>query len=168
MSSRLPRLRSRPHLAGVALLAVGLFTFLGCGGPDYRARAVVKGRVTTGKKPLPAGTIMFVNKDGVSSSATVDPDGNYEMKDAPIGECDVTVTVPELPMDPSVRARLSGKGGGPKMPEVKNPENSSPDLPSAPKVPKQVIPIDTKYSKRETSGLHFKVEKGENTYNIDL
>lgn len=165
MPFRWPRLLTRPHLLGVTLLAVGLLTLVGC-GPDYKARAVVKGRVTTGKRPLTTGTVMFINKEGVSSSATIDPEGNYDMKDAPIGECDVTVTVPDLPMDPSVRARLTGKGSGPKMPEMKNPEN--PDLPSAPTVPKQVVPIDAKYSKRESSGLHFKVERGENTYNIDL
>ena len=89
------------------------------------------------------------------------------MKDAPLGECQVTVTVAGLPMDPSVRARLKGKG--PKLPEMKVPEgDDSPPLPSAPAVPKEVVPIDAKYSKPETSGLNFKVEKGEQTYNIEL
>jgi len=85
----------------------------GC-GPDYKARGAVKGKVTTGKKPLTTGTVMFVNKEGMSASAGIDTQGNYEMKDAPLGECTVTVVVPTLPNDPSVRARL--KGGGPKLP----------------------------------------------------
>jgi hypothetical protein len=148
--------------AGFLLLA------LGC-GPDYRARSVVKGRVTTGKKPLTTGTVMFYNKDGVTASATIDPQGNYHMRDAPLGHCTVTVYVGPLPNDPSVRARLKGKG--PKMPEMKAPEGVQlgPDLPSGPAVPTEVVPIDAKYSKPDTSGLNFKVEKGkEQIYDIDL
>ena len=157
---------SRPF--AVALLSCGLLLCAAGCGPDYKARGVVKGRVTTGKKPLTTGTVMFANKDGITSSAHIDTEGNYEMKDAPLGECTVTVTVEALPMDPSIRARLKGGGKGPKLPEVKNPEDTSPTLPSAPKVPKEVVLIDSKYSKPETSGLTTKVEKGEQTYNIDL
>jgi hypothetical protein len=150
------------------LLACGLFLLLpGC-GPDYKARGAVKGRVTVGKKPLTTGTVMFYGKNGITASAHIDTEGNYDMKDAPLGECQVTVTVPAMSPDPSVRARLKGKG--PKMPgaDMKNPEDTSPPLPSAPSVPKEIVPIDSKYSNTETSGLNFKVEKGEQTYNIDL
>ena len=35
-------------------------------------------------------------------------------------------------------------------------------------MPKEVVPIDTKYSKPDSSGLKFTVKKGDNTYNIDL
>ena len=169
MFSRLFGTRSGRLLTGGSLVCCLLLLLLGCGGPDYKARGVVKGRVTTGKKPLTTGTVMFVNKNGITASADIDVQGNYEMKDAPIGECQVTVTVAELPMDPSVRARLKGEGKGPKMPDMKAPEGGEgPGLPSAPSVPKEVVPIDAKYSKPDTSGLNFKVEKGEQTYNIDL
>lgn len=153
-----------------SLVLISLICWTGGCGPDYKARAVVKGRVTFNKRPLTVGTVMFVNQDGVSASASIDPQGNYEMRDAPIGECRVTVTVPSLPMDPSVKARLTGKGSGPKMPEMKIPEGvtDAPPLPSSPAVPKDVVRIDEKYSKPETSGLTFKVEKGEQVFNIDL
>jgi len=138
----------------------------GC-GPDYKARGAVKGKVTTGKKALTTGTVIFVNKDGVSASAHIDPQGNYDMQDAPLGECTVTVIVDALPSDPSVRARL--KGGGPKMPgELKNPEDTGPPPPPGGKIPKEVVPIDGKYAKPDTSGLTTKVEKGEQIFNIDL
>jgi len=126
----------------------------------------VKGKVTTGKKHLTTGTVMFYAKSGVTGSATIDPDGNYVLNDAPVGECTVTVTVAALPQSPSVRARL--KGGGPKIPEMKNPEQASPPLPSSPSVPKEVVPIDAKYSKTETSGLNFTVEKREQVFDIEL
>lgn len=149
------------------LLACALLVNASGCGPDYKARGAVKGHVTTGKKSLTTGTVMFYAKSGVTASAHIDPDGNYVMNDAPLGECVVTVTVTPLPRDPSVRARL--KGGGPKVPEMKNPEDKGgPGLPSAPVVPKEVVSIDEKYSNPETSGLKFTVAKGEQTYDIEL
>lgn len=160
------RLHAGVLLAGLLLLA------LGC-GPDYKARSVVKGKVSVGKKLLTTGTVMFINDRGVSGSATITPQGEYNLPDAPLGECVVTVTVGKLPDDPSVRARLTGKSKGPKMPgaAMKAPDGTEfgPDLPSGPTVPKEVVPIDEKYSKPDTSGLKFKVEKGEpQTYDIEL
>jgi hypothetical protein len=138
----------------------------GC-GPDFKSRGVVRGKVTVGKKPLTTGVVMFYAKSGVTASASIDPDGNYEMNDAPLGECLVTVTVQALPSDPMVRARL--KSGSMKFPEgPKDPTKESPDLPSAPRVPKEVVPIDIKYSSPGNSGLSFTVKKGEQTYNIEL
>jgi hypothetical protein len=129
---------------------------------------VVKGKVTLGKKPLPSGTVMFYGKDGITATAHINPDGTYEMADAPLGECKVTVTVQTLPPgDTMVAGRLKGKG--PKMPAgPRDPSKESPELPSAPQVPKEVVPIDTKYSSPETSGLSITVKKGEQTYDIDL
>ena len=155
-----------------ALLLVALSLLApGC-GPDYQARAVVRGRVTTGpgKKPLTTGSVMFYAKSGVTASATIDPRGNYELRDAPVGECAVTVTVGALPNDPSVRARLTRTGRGPKLPEMKAPEGVplGPDLPSGPSVPTEVVPIDARYSSPGTSGLTFTVEKKGEQYTFDI
>lgn len=160
-------LTTNPRFWANGLLA-GCIILLTCGcGPDYKARGVVKGTVTTGKKLLTTGTVMFINKEGITGSASIEPDGTYEMKDAPLGECMVTVTVQTLPNDASVRARLGGKG--PQMPAgPMNPDEAGPPAPPLAKIPKEVVPIDPKYSKAETSGLKFKVEKGEQTYNIEL
>ncbi|MCY2937666.1 MAG: hypothetical protein NTV55_04855 [Planctomycetota bacterium] len=140
---------------------------------DWKSRGIVRGKVKTGGKLLTTGNVMFVNKDGISTSSTISVDGEYNMVDAPLGECTVTVVVNKLPTDPGVRARLSGKGSGPKMPEgPKMPGTEvvpdSPPLPSAPSIPKIIVPIDDKYAKPETSGLKFTVIKGEQTYDIEL
>lgn len=167
MSFPLSGAASRRLLFGSSF-AFGLFLLTtGC-GPDYKARGIVKGRVTSKGKPLTTGTVMFYNKNGITAQAHINTDGTYEMKDAPIGECQVTVTVPKLPMDPGTKARLKGTGGGPKMPEMKAPEGYTGEMPSAPTIPKEIVPADAKYEKTETSGLKFTVEKGEQTYNIDL
>lgn len=168
MSSRLSLTAYRRPWAALLLACCTVLLTGGC-GPDYKSRGVVKGKVRSGTRPLTTGTVMFYGKDGVTASASIDPDGNYEMTDAPVGECKVTVTVQGLPMDPTVRGRL--KGAGPKMPEGPKPpegaESSGPAPPLA-RIPKEVVPIDTKYSSPETSGLTFTVKKGEQTYNIDL
>jgi hypothetical protein len=164
--ARLPRIATRRLWAAGLLACFTVLLPTGC-GPDYKARGVVRGKVTRAKKPLTTGTVMFYGNNGITASASIDLDGNYEMNDAPLGECKVTVTVPTLPMDPTVRARLKGKG--PAMPAgPTNPEESAAPAPPLAKIPKEVVPIDTKYSNSETSGLTFKVQKGEQTYNIDL
>ena len=161
--------RSSYRMWCVALLLTFLIAPTGC-GPDPKARGTVKGKVTLGKRTLPAGTVTFHNKNGFTASATIDPDGNYICADVPAGECRVTVTVPSLPNDPSVRARLKGKG--PKMPEMTGAPDGSEGpstLPSAPVVPKEVVQIDIKYANPETSGLSVEVQKGETKeYNIQL
>ena len=164
MASRLPLTAVRRLRAGGLLACCFLVLAAGC-GPDYKARGVVKGKVTTGKKPLTVGTVMFYGKNGMTGSASIQPDGTYIMPDAPLGECKVTVTVPQ--MDPSSRARLKGKG--PAMPSgPMNPEEGGVPAPPLAVIPKEVVPIDAKYSNPETSGLSFTVEKGEQTYNIEL
>ncbi len=170
MSFRQVRPTTRRIVVG-GLLACGFLLLTNGCGPDYKARGSVKGKVTYKKKALTTGTVMFTNKQGVSSSAHIDTDGNYIMNDAPVGDCQVTVTVTALPRDPTVKARLTGKGGvGPKMPEMKAPEGADvPELPSAPTVPKEIVSIDPKYAKPETSGLTCTVEKNQQkTWDIEL
>lgn len=166
----------RRALVCVPFLALAL----GCGGVDYKTRGHVKGTVTTSapdpanktktkRVPLTSGTVMFHGPNGITASAHVNVKGEYDMPDAPIGDCQVTVTVANLPMDPSVKARLTGKGGGPKMPEMKNPDAGPTELPSAPEVPKELVRIDAKFGKPESSGLKFTVIKGEtHVFPIDL
>jgi len=150
------------------LLATGLVAFANGCGPNYKARAVVKGKVTMSKKPLTSGTVVFHHINGITSTAVIDTDGNYVMNDAPIGDVKVSVTV-NLP---------PGMGPGPKTGRVdwtkatKGLESKDPEgdtaIPLISKVPSKVVRIEDKYSKPETSGLSYKVEKGEQVYNIEL
>src|SRR5262245_48654018 len=85
---------------GGLLLAGCLFSLSAGCGPNYKARATVKGKVTFGGKNLTIGSVTFLNKDKMQGSATIDKNGNYVCNDAPIGECTVTVTVPAPPQGP--------------------------------------------------------------------
>ena len=175
----------------VGCLMAGLAVALaGCGGADYKSRGTVTGKVSVKGKNLTVGSVMFINKDGVTGTASIDPNGNYSLSDAPVGECQVTVSVPKLPTDPNVKGRLTGKGKGPKMPagprdpnkapkeEPKEAEadkdgkDNDPNRPSMASVggaviPKTVVPIDEKYSKAESSGLTFTVIRNQ-THSFDI
>jgi len=149
--------------------AGGLFLFLcllvaGC-GPDYKARAKVKGKVKFFDKTLTCGTVAFASKDGRIGSGNIDFDGNYEGNDAPIGDTTVTVTVPTGMSGP-----MAGKGQPkppPGVPEMKGSGGSG-NTPSPAIDPKKIVEIPAKYAKAETSGLTYTVVKGENTHNITL
>jgi len=152
-----------------AVLLPAILIIAGGCGPNHKARGTVKGKVTVGKTHLTAGTVVFTNQQGVTGTGVIDTEGNYIVYDAPVGECSVTVTVPTVPSDPSVRARM--KGAGPKMPEMKGPPDGGGDVVAPPlaKVPKTIVQIDSKYNNKDTSGLKFTVEKGvEHEYNITL
>jgi len=146
------------------LLVTGLLVLTNGCGPDYKARAVVKGKVKMGRTPLTIGTVVFHNSNGITSTSSIDPHGNYAMNDAPIGEVTITVTVAPLPPDPSVRARMKS---GPKEGGSVNPDGG-PGIALMPEMPKNIVRIPDKFSKVETSGLKYTVEKGEHTYDIEL
>lgn len=152
----------------VALIVPLAFAFAAGCGPDYKARGSVKGKVTLGKTALTTGTVMFHNANGITASGAIDTEGNYSVPDAPLGECTITVTVPEQPRDPSVTARWKNKmqmPGGVKG--SVNPEGSE-GIELMPNMPTKFMRIDGKYSKPETSDLKYTVEKGEQTHNIEL
>ncbi|MBX9628457.1 MAG: carboxypeptidase-like regulatory domain-containing protein [Gemmataceae bacterium] len=175
MPPSLPLARGR-RLAAAGLLSCSAFLFSAGCGTDYKARGEVKGKVTAGGKPLTAGSVMFHNPEGLTASASIDADGNYTLPDAPVGDCQVTVRVPSMPTDPSIKARMTGKGKGPKLPEGPRPpegvqmsDGLNEPPPMTANVPTEIVPIDEKFGKPETSGLKFTVNKGgQQTYNIEL
>ncbi|MDB5312456.1 MAG: hypothetical protein JWO38_6658 [Gemmataceae bacterium] len=160
MSSRSTRFLTAGMLVVLFCALVG-----GC-GPDYKARAVVKGKVTVGGKPLTSGTVMFYgNNNNITSSAVIDTDGSYAMNDAPLGPVQVTVTVAGMPPGPGIK--YTPKKGLTDT-ESKNPSGEGESIPLMSKMPSTVVRIPDKFSKPETSGLTYTVEKGEHAHNIEL
>jgi len=149
--------------AGGLVLLVTCVCLSGCA----QGRAKVKGRVKFFDKYLNAGTVAFIAKDGRVGAGYIDADGNYEVADAPLGECVITVKVPTAAAGPK------DKGGGGPPP----PPKDLPPMKGAPGGEKDFTPaIDTskfvqipgKYGSTDTSGLTYTVTKGEQTYNITL
>ncbi len=149
--------------SSIALWVVVVCAVGGC-GPDYKARGTVKGKVTYNKKALTSGTVMFYGaSNNITSSAVIDTEGNYVMNDAPLGEVKITVTVTALPPGKPMKYGPAAEG------ESKDPSGTVPDsIPIMSKMPSSILRIDEKYSKPDTSGLSFTVEKGEQTHNLEL
>ena len=94
----------------VFLAAALMATVAGCGSD---ARAPVKGTVTFGGKgPLAGGTIFFISVADSKriGSGMIDPDGTYEVHDAPVGACKVIFDNSHL--DPTGRKGMMGAPGG--------------------------------------------------------
>ncbi len=130
----------------------------GC-GPDYKARAVVRGKVSFGSGAVNAGTVSFVSSDNRTGSAEI-VKGKYEMNDAPIGDVKIIITIPPNYI------------GGIKL--NKRPENIQ-GMPSDmggdesnKGAPGKATPVPDKYTKVETTPLTYTVIKGEQEYDIKM
>jgi hypothetical protein len=155
----------RARTAGFLVLIGLLAASAGC-GVNYKAKGIVKGQVVFFDKKLTAGTVSFQTADGRSGAGNIDFNGNYTVTDAPVGPCTVTVTVPKVSgMPPGMKA--AAKPPGTNMPPMKQPGSAETEDASLID-PSKIVQIPTKYSKTDTSGLTFTVERGEQTHNITL
>jgi len=88
----LSRVRRVSGLIALCLLVLVLPSCKGGG-----KKAVVRGKVTLDKKPMPGGTISFTSPDGsrAASGQINAADGSYRIADMPVGSMQITVqTVP--------------------------------------------------------------------------
>lgn len=126
---------------GLSLFALVFVAQVGCGGKP----ASVSGTVTVDGTPLTQGSVVFApSSGGMRASGIIQADGSYEIKtnrDAglEVGEYDVSVVAREVVE--------TGPG--------------SPPIPGKYLAPKR-------YGNVKTSGLHYSVEKGNNTIDIEL
>jgi hypothetical protein len=157
-----------PTRACGGLLLLGFLAIsVGC-GPNYKARATVKGKVTFAGKALTIGNVTFHGKDNLMGSASIDKDGNYVMNDAPLGEVTITVTVPPPPPGGIGMFKRGPAAKTGKDAKSVDPEGSGKTISVMGAMPSQVVSISEKYASVETSGLTYTVEKGEHTHDIPL
>jgi hypothetical protein len=156
------RFRLSPCTGGWLLFGA-LIVSAGC-GTGTPQRASVKGKVTLSGKHLTAGSVMFFGKDA-STSAPIDKDGNYAMLDAPIGEVQVTVTVPKMSPGAVMMMKRMKTSTALKNTKSVDPETGK-SISMA--MPTNVVPIPDRYADPSTSGLSYKVEPGEQTHDIPL
>ena len=147
----------------LALLALGMLNGVGCGKAK---RATVSGKVTFNNKPVPVGTVSFVDAKNRTGTATIDDKGHYTVTDAPVGEVTIIVNVPK---------REAGMGGGfkmskpPKDATMKPPEGMEPSGKGTGAIdPRRIPPIPDKYRSVSTSPLKFTVEPGTQEKDIPL
>jgi len=155
----MPRLRARPEDSFLhanpslfrPIVAAFLFVFLAAttGCSNDPGRGSVKGKITVDGKPLPKGMITFLseagNKDPFSSAIV---NGEYAIPDMPAAAAKVYIILP-LSDEPL---------------QVDKGDLMAPVRPG--RVSK--LTVNEKYQNSATSGLEFTLQKGENTYDINL
>jgi hypothetical protein len=155
----------------IGLVLPAILFSLGCGGPT----GDVSGKVTYLGKPLPEGSVTFVDAENrVVGSSPLSTDGDYSVIKVPAGPVKITVTVtgPPVPW---------GKGKGKGIDNSKSklvyppkgatpPEGGNPEAPKwkvlSPRPPNVAIP--DKYKMPDQSGLTYTVQPGKQEYTIDL
>lgn len=148
--------------AGLVLLA-GL-ALAGCAP----GKASVSGNVTYKGKPLPSGKVAFIGSDKQVASADIGPDGSYSIAAVAVGPAKVGVQV----ATPGKRSIMMGPPGGEKKMTSGGPkdmaERSAITTGEGAATPAAVVQIPLEYGNPDTSGLTFTVQRGGNTFNIDL
>jgi hypothetical protein len=141
-------------LAALAVLAILGMT--GCG----KGQGVVTGTVTFQDRPLVVGSVVILASDGIPRNAHILPGGSYTLPDVPCGDARLAVHSP----DPAQMAELL------EAEKIKIKKGLSQSLER--KLPvidrAKWFPIPPAYSDFEKSGLEFRVEEGNNSFDIRL
>jgi hypothetical protein len=151
-----------------AFVLVGLLAGLsGCGGPP--PKAVVKGKVSIGGKNLTTGNVVFHGANNAQAMAIINESGEYEMKDAPVGEVKISVNVPKSP--PGGFDKMMGRDVM-KSKAFKDAKSVDPESGKVISImgaaPANIVPIPDKYGNPDTSGLIYTVTKGEQSKDLPL
>jgi hypothetical protein len=138
-----------------------VFCVAGCGG-----KANVKGRVTYQGKPVIHGSIILIGGGNKQlSSARIDSEGNYRISDIAPGPAHIAVVSPDptpprpLPSPPpdtpafKVKAQLDELRARKALPKVD---------------PSKWFPLPRQYESTETSGITTILQRGDNTFDIEL
>ena len=128
-------------LTGTALVALA-----GCGS-GLPPTGSVTGKVSTSDKTLTHGMIRFISENGDPSGvrSEISIDGSYRVSDIPLGEYRIQIETAYLKgLKPSPMKISAGKGQDGV----------------ARKSPEEAVQVMSKYEKADTSGLTYKVIKG--------
>jgi hypothetical protein len=132
----------RPAVA-VAFLTLAA---VGCGG-----RGDVSGKVTYQGKALVFGTVQFEASDGTIKQANIEPDSSYSIPGVPVGEAKVAVS----------SDNPKGSNFQPLQREGQPPPKPLPEV-------KGRFPIPKEYQDLSRPKLTYTVNRGNNTYDIEL
>lgn len=152
--TRIASLARCSRFLGVLCLLVPL-ALAGC----TSKRGTVSGVVTYKGQPLGNGTVSFVSADGKGTTGAIQPDGHYQVNDAPLGP--VTISVVTVPPPPDASAP-KGWGGLGKV--------TDPNLVGggAAGSAGKYVKIPDKYKDAKSSGLTYDVKGGKQKFDIEL
>jgi hypothetical protein len=154
------QMRSFARWQFIPAVAFFLLAVTGCG-----KTATVKGKVSFDDKPIPFGEIAFISGD--KRVTGVIRDGEYEVKNAPIGECTVIVDTSKAALMARTNATPVPRNINPTTPEGKKALDEFKKA-TAGQEKTEYMPIPEIYKDPKQSGLSFTVEKGSNEKDFDL
>jgi hypothetical protein len=129
------------------------------------SQGTITGKITYQGKPLPAGTVTFVPTQGGHAVTSEIQDGEYKVTKVPVGLVKIAVTTPSQAPSPQF---LETKMALPAdLLEKAQPGKSAESPAKAPKA-KKPVPIPTKFSDPDKSGLTYTVKRGPQVFDIDL
>jgi hypothetical protein len=137
--------RRRVHPSGV--IALLTLVVVGCAG-----RGDVSGKVSYKGKALVFGTVQYEASDKTIKQANIKEDGSYFIPGVPVGEAKVAVSS-QNPQSSAFQPLHRGENLPPPKPRPKLPG---------------WFPIPEEYSDLSKPKLSYTVNRGQNTYDIDL
>ncbi len=138
------------RICWTTVTAIALSSAAGCGlGLDG---CDVQGRVTYQGKPVGYGTVLVADDQGKTVSTTLDPDGHYAATGVKAGTVRFAVVTsgPSGTVPPSNRKSETGSTAAPKSDS------------------KQRVAVPKQYANPESSGLTTVINRGSNTFDIEL
>lgn len=152
--------RSWPPRMVLAVLFVPLF--VGCG-----SKGTVSGKVFYQGKPLPGGTVTFLEDTGAFHSV-IHEDGSYRIAGVPPGNATITVSTPDPPKQasssPMAKAMKNAKGWKGEIP----PEEMAKHMGDPEAGKRRYMAIPSKYKDPKQSGLTYTVKSGSQNFDIQL
>lgn len=137
-------------LLSLALLACML---TGCG----KATGNISGVVKYNGKPLPGGSVMFVDSSGAIVQTSIDSEGKFAAQKVVVGNNKVAVSYVDDKINQYAQ-EIAARGKGSLKPITNMPKLDTENM----------LTLPAKYSMPDQSGLIFDVKSGENSYDIDL
>jgi hypothetical protein len=140
---------------------VPLVFLVGCGRVEKKIQqAEISGKVYYQGKPLPGGIVKFVDRNGYIGISVIDPsNGSYKLE-APVGEVQIAVDNRML--------NRNGRQQAPKIMPVAKLERPDGRPRGGQAITGTFVPLPSRYSDPESSGLKYTVKKGAQTYDIEL
>jgi len=144
---------TRFHSCFLLSLALLACMVTGCG----KATGNISGVVKYNGKPLPGGSVMFVDSSGAIVQTAIAEDGKFTASKVAIGNNKVAVSYVDDKINQYAQ-EIAAKGKGSLKPITNMPKLDTANM----------LTLPAKYSMPDQSGLYFDVKSGENTYDIDL
>jgi hypothetical protein len=142
-------------LAFYSLVILSGILPLGCSGSGVvypETGATLEGKITYGNEPVPFGLVIAVGD--TSATGKIERDGSYTIANCPVGEVKIAVN--------------TEAGRGDYMTLVMSSSQPGPDGKVANTTKIKFVDVPKKYHDPETSTLRTTVNKGKNSYDINI